>query len=76
MGWRVVTAMRSDPLRTNFYAALNCLDDGEAEFRTLSAFEQRVSPKFRNSVEFNKMNVVAIVAEFDPARLPLSLIHI
>ena len=69
-GWRVVTAMRSDPLRTNFHAALNCLDDGEAEFRTLSAFEQRVSPKFRNSVEFNKMNVVAIVAEFDPARLP------
>ena len=29
-----------------------------------------VRPQFRNSVEFNKMNVVAIVAEFDPARLP------
>jgi hypothetical protein len=69
-GWRVVTAMRSDPLRTNFHAALNCLDDGEEEFRTLTPFERRVSPKFRNSVEFNKMNVVGLIAQIDRLRLP------
>lgn len=70
-GMRAMSALRSDPLLINFHATLNCLEDDEVEFLGLDdAFKRRVHPKFRNSIEHKKMNVVGLVIEVNRSWLP------